>query len=129
MNTTVNAPHSTSTHPMERSVWYFIVFGLFTLWVIYDGRRRSMGTRIIPWAVGTFLLGPIVLPIYFAKRPLRTGEVREGGFAWNVLRNFALFWTVLMVVVAISGIGGVANNQPAPTSDAEAAGAAIGTVT
>jgi hypothetical protein len=107
-------------------VWYVIIFGLLTLWVAFDANRRKLGAaKTILWAIGTFLLGVIVLPIYFARRPLRANEVREGGFAWNVLKNFALTWTILVVVIGISAISSAAGTNAG--SDAEAAGVAIGT--
>lgn len=105
---------------------YLLVFGLLTLYVVIDGIKRKMGALTAAWAIGGLLLGPIILPVYLAKRPLKTNEVREGGFAWNVLKNFALFWTIFIVAIGISAIFGAAN-QATPTSDAEAAGAAIGT--
>ena len=49
------------------------------------------------------VLAPIVLPVYFAKRNLRHGEIREGGTSWNILKNFALFWTLTMSLLAIIG--------------------------
>lgn len=70
------------------------------------------------------MLGVIVVPIYLAKRPLKPNQVREGGLAWNLLKNFALTWTILMVAISISAIGAAASTNPG--SDAEAAGAAIG---
>jgi hypothetical protein len=107
-------------------VWYVIIFGLLTLYVVIDGSRRNLGAmKTALWAIGTFLLGVIVLPIYFAKRPLRPNEVREGGFAWNVLKNFALTWTILLVAIGISAISTAAGTNA--SSDAEAAGVAIGT--
>lgn len=106
-------------------MWYFIIFGLLTIWVVIDGIKRKLGAKTALWAIGTFLLGVIILPIYFAERPLKAGEVREGGLAWNVLKNFALTWTLLIVAIGISAMG--AASSTAPTSDAEAAGAAIGT--
>lgn len=107
-------------------MWYVIIFGLLTLWVAFDANRRKLGAaKTVLWAIGTFLLGVIVLPIYFAKRPLMANQVREGGLAWNVLKNFALTWTLLMVAIGISAIG--AASQTSVSSDAEAAGAAIGT--
>lgn len=107
-------------------MWYVIVFGLITLWVAFDASRRKLGVvKTILWAIGTFLLGVIVVPIYVAKRPLKSNQVREGGFAWNVLKNFALTWTILMVVISFSAIGAASGTNV--TSDAEAAGAAIGT--
>lgn len=106
-------------------MWYFILFGVLALWVGFDASRRNLGAaRALLWTIGTFLLGVIVMPIYIAKRPLKANEVREGGLAWNLLKNFALTWTVLMVAVGISALGAAAGTNPA--SDAEAAGAAIG---
>lgn len=107
-------------------MWYFILFGLLALWIGFDASRRSLGAgRAILWATGTFLLGVVVVPIYLAKRPLRANQVREGGLAWNVLKNFALTWTILMVAISISALGAAIGGTTV-NSDAEAAGAAIG---
>ncbi len=107
-------------------MWYVIIFGLLTLWVGFDANKRKLGAaKTVLWAIGTFLLGVIVVPFYFAKRPLMVNQVREGGLAWNVLKNFALTWTLLIIAVGISAIG--AATQTSVSSDAEAAGAAIGT--
>ncbi len=106
-------------------MWYFILFGLLALWVGFDASRRKLGAaKVILWAIGTLLLGVIVVPIYLAKRPLKANQVREGGLAWNLLKNFALTWTVLMIAISISALGAAASTNPG--SDAEAAGAAIG---
>ena len=106
-------------------MWYVIIFGLLTLWVAFDASRRQLGAaKTILWAIGIFLLGVIVVPIYIAKRPLKVNEVREGGLAWNLLKNFALTWTILMVAISISAIN--AASQTNVNSGAEAAGAAIG---
>lgn len=80
--------------------------------------------KVVLWAIGTFLLGVIVVPIYLAKRPLKANQVREGGLALNLLKNFALTWTVLIVAISIPVLGAAASTNPG--SDAEAAGAAIG---
>jgi hypothetical protein len=107
-------------------VWYFILFGLLALWVGFDASRRNLGAvKAILWAIGTFLLGVIVAPIYLAKRPLKANQVREGGLAWNLLKNFALTWTILMVAISISVVG-AALGTDVGSSNAEAAGAAIG---
>ncbi len=106
-------------------MWYIVLYGLFAIWVLVDGLKRK--TKAIPWAIGTLLLGPVVLPVYVAKRPLKAGEVREGGTGWNVLRNFALFWTVLMAVAAVWGIVAVSERAATLQTEAERAGAAIGT--
>ncbi|MGB6065390.1 MAG: SHOCT domain-containing protein [Desulfomonilaceae bacterium] len=72
----------------------------FGVWVLIDaGKRKS--DKSLWWGIGTAALGPLVLPVYLSKRPLLAEEVREGGAAWNILKNFALFWTVTMAIFAI----------------------------
>jgi hypothetical protein len=106
-------------------MWYAVMYLILALWVLLDALKRKAGA--IPWAIGTLLLGPFVLPLYLAKRPLKAGEVREGGTAWNVLKTFALFWTLLMVVAAVMGLVGASKTYTALESNAERTGAAIGT--
>jgi len=72
-------------------------------------------------------LGVLVPPVYLAKRPLRSGETRDGGAAWNVLRKFALFWTIVMAALTIGGFIRAALTSPTPSSDAALFGAALGT--
>jgi Kef-type K+ transport system membrane component KefB len=107
-------------------MWYIIVNVIFAIWVLVDGKKRK--AKVIPWSIGTLLLGPIVLPVYVAKRPLKSDEVREGGTGWNVLRNFAIFWTIFMVVAAMWGMATVSEQAAMLQTDAEKAGTAIGTV-
>jgi len=66
---------------------YFLLYGAFAPWVLFDGLSRKMGSSAVLWTIGTLILGPITLPIYLALRPLKQGEVREGGTAWNVLKK------------------------------------------
>jgi hypothetical protein len=105
---------------------YLILCGLFALWVLFDGFGRKMGASAILWTVGTLFLGPIILPIYLASRPLNQGEVREGGRAWNILKNFAILWTIVMAIASIAALMGVAKGTENLTSDAARAGAGIG---
>ena len=106
-------------------MWYIILYTVFAIWVFIDALRRK--AKAILWAIGTFFLGPIILPIYIAKRPLKSGETREGGTAWNILKNFAIFWTILMAIASIWGIVSTSVNIPVLQNDAEIAGFAIGT--
>lgn len=105
---------------------YFLLYGVFALWVLYDGLSRRMGASAILWTVGTAVVGPIVLPIYLALRPLKQGEVREGGKAWNVLKNFAILWTIVMLIGSVAALMAMAKGTTGLTSDAARAGAGIG---
>lgn len=52
-------------------MWYFVTFLLAALWVAVNALGRKMGVvSSLLWAVGTFILGVLVLPFYIAKRPL-----------------------------------------------------------
>lgn len=105
---------------------YFLLYGVFALWVLFDSISRKMGVASAFWVLGTAILGPIILPIYLATRPLQEGELREGGKGWNILKNFAILWTIVMVIVSIAALvqmGRVTGNL---TGNAEMVGAGIG---
>lgn len=101
--------------------WLFL---LGSIWVFRDARLR--GNSAVKWSLATIPFGPTVLPFYLSSRHLREGEAREGGRAWNVLKLFALFWTVTIAMCAFIGIGGVSETAAQASSDAERAGVAIG---
>ena len=69
-----------------------------------------------------------MLPVYFAKRNLKVGEVREGGTGWNVIKNFALFWTLTVAVGAIAGMVNAGQVADRATTQAQKAGAALGAI-
>ena len=106
-------------------MWYFIVYGLFAIWVLFDAKKRN--NNMFGWAIPSFILGPIFLPIYLAKRNLKKGEVREGGTGWNILKNFALLWTITMFIAGVSGLAGAGSVIDQSQTAAEEAGAIIGT--
>ena len=81
-------------------MWYLILWAAFAVWVLCDNIHRNLRGASVLWFIGTVLLGPLVLPLYLAWRPLKQGETREGGTSWNVLKNFAVLWTALMCVAA-----------------------------
>jgi hypothetical protein len=105
---------------------YFLIYGVFALWVLVDGISRKVGIATVLWTLGTVILGPIVLPIYLAYRPLKQGEIREGGRAWNILKNFAILWTIVMVIVSVSALVAMGKTTALLTSDVARAGAGIG---
>jgi hypothetical protein len=83
---------------------YFLLYCVFALWVLLDGLIRKISAWAVLWALGTAIFGPIVLPIYLALRPLKQGEVREGGRPWNILKNFAILWTIVMAIATIAAL-------------------------
>jgi hypothetical protein len=81
-------------------MWIFGILALnliAALWVLFDAKKRKMDKPAL-WCVGTILIMILVVPFYFVKRPLRKGEVPEGGTAWNALRIFATCWTLTFMV-------------------------------
>jgi hypothetical protein len=110
----------------EVFMWYWILVFLFAAWVFFDARSRKMETAPL-WAIGTVLVMIFVVPFYFARRSLKPGEVREGGTGWNVMKSFAMIWTVVMLCVGVSGMMAASEVTLTAQSGAEQAGAAIGT--
>lgn len=107
-------------------MWYWVLNIAIALWVFFDARSRKMDQSVL-WAIGTSLLMIFVIPFYFAKRPLKNGEVREGGTAWNVIKSFAIFWTVFMFIAGVAGMMATGDVVTKASSGAEQVGAAIGT--
>lgn len=103
---------------------YLILYIIIAIWLFMDAKKRL--TNGIPWAAFTVLFGPVVVPVWLAKRPLKEGEVREGGTAWNVLKNFALMWTLTMFVWFIAGMAFAAKAVDQTADKYEKAGAGIG---
>ena len=102
------------------------LYSALGIWVLLDSTKRRMNP--IFWTLGTVILGPVVAPFYLAERPLKAGETREGGTAWNVLKWFVMFWTLFMVVAAVAGLIDANEVTPTPHGKAETAAAVIATV-
>jgi hypothetical protein len=107
-------------------MWYWWAGAIAALCVILDGWRRGLRAVTFGWAMAMFLFVPLALPVYFAVRPLYEGETREGGTAWNVLKNFALCWTLLMAIVAVAAVMSLGQASSSQQSDAQRVGYAIG---
>ncbi|PJF43143.1 MAG: hypothetical protein CUN55_09205 [Phototrophicales bacterium] len=74
-----------------------LVFNMIlATWVIFDSTRRQASFL---WVLGTATLGPILFPVYLARRPLIGAEIRTGGPDWIVARHFAWVWTLFMAIV------------------------------
>ena len=78
--------------------WYPLCAGMAAVWVLFDARRR-MAARW--WPLAVLLGGPAGLAAYLAVRPLREGESREGGLAWQLVAMFVVCWTALFAAAAI----------------------------
>ncbi len=107
---------------------YFLLYGAFALWVLLDGLSRRMRLIALLWMIATIAFGPLALPIYLALRPLKSGEVREGGTAWNILKNFAILWTLAMVITGAIALIAIAWHTTGLNNEWEIAGAGVGMV-
>jgi hypothetical protein len=84
----------------ESSVWflgYLIWAGPAGCWLFVDARTRHANRY---W-VAAAITGPIGVAAYWALRPLREGESREGGTAWQILSKSVVLWTALLACVAM----------------------------
>jgi len=104
-------------------VWGLII--VISLWVFFDAKKRIVEQPFL-WAIGTFLFSIFILPFYFAKRNLLTNEIREGGTAWNVIKYFEIYWTLIIVAVGFTYAGSLSSIFASSKSTAEQAGATIG---
>ena len=81
--------------------YILVIHLIITICVLIDGHRLKL--NIIPWTIGTIILGPIILPLYISNRPLKGKEFREG-FKWQKLfTGIAIFWALLLVLIGIWG--------------------------
>lgn len=80
-------------------MWFLIIHGILAIWVFIDALMRK--ANIVLWVIGTTILGPIILPVYVSKRPLKAGEFRESDRLLSWLKKIAISWTILLVVAGI----------------------------
>jgi hypothetical protein len=81
-----------------KHAWYPLLVALAAGWVFADARRRM--TRRA-WGAAVLAGGPLGLAAYLALRPLREGESREGGTAWQLLSKFVVTWTGVLAFAAL----------------------------
>jgi len=77
-------------------MWYLLWIAATAGWLFIDAGSR----RANRWWVAAAVAGPMGLAAYWARRPLRGGESREGGGAWQFLSMLVVFWTVLLAFAA-----------------------------
>jgi hypothetical protein len=88
--------------------------------------RKTPILNSLLWAAGATVLPAVFIPIWLAVRPLKPGQTREGGTGWNILKNFALTWTVLMAYACFLYVISVGSAFSELKTDAELAGGGIG---
>lgn len=81
---------------------YLMLNAGIAIWMYFDGTRRRCA--VVPWCALTIPLAAIAVPAYSAVRPLRKGEFRSGGVAWNALKSFVIVWTATIVAIALGRI-------------------------
>ena len=105
-------------------MWYLLLNMCFALWIFTDARRRKMDFAEL-WGAASLVLMVVVVPFYISRRPLKRGEVREGGAVWCFSKWFALLWTVLMVSAAVAGKIATSHAVDKAAGNAEGTGTAI----
>jgi hypothetical protein len=63
---------------------------VLAVWVGRDASKRQTQTAPFLWGLGVLLVWILFLPLYLAKRPLKTGEVRSGGGGWNFIKYLVM---------------------------------------
>jgi hypothetical protein len=81
---------------------------VLAVWVERDASRRQTQTAPFLWGLGVLLFWILFFPLYLAKRPLKTGEVRSGGGGWNFMKNLAIVVTAYVPIVMVLGLSDVA---------------------
>jgi heme/copper-type cytochrome/quinol oxidase subunit 2 len=105
-------------------MYYWILSAILAFWVAADAYTRSNNVAL--WGIGAFIAGPIVIPIYCAKRHLNDGEQRKGGTGWIFAKVFVIIWTVTSIVVTVAGVISTNQSIAATTSEVEKAGMQAG---
>jgi hypothetical protein len=79
-------------------LWYPLWTAVAAAWVFIDAQGRVANRY---WITAVAIAGPVALAAYLAFRPLREGESREGGRAWQFLSMFVVWWTALLTFAAL----------------------------
>jgi hypothetical protein len=84
-------------HPNTSAITYHLLVSATIAYLVSRDSLSREG-KLPHWGyllACVFNLWAFAFPFYFAKRRLFEGEVRRGGYYWNVCRSFTLLWTLL----------------------------------
>lgn len=82
--------------------YLLLIHLMLTICVLIDGHKLK--SNVIPWAIGTTILGPIILPLYISKRPLNGCERRGCGKWRKLFKGLAVLWVLLWAAISIWGV-------------------------
>ena len=80
----------------------FLIAIVLAVWTFRDAKRRQTHTAPFLWSLGVLFFSAVFFPLYLAKRPLKSSELREGGLGWNFLKYFAIYFTVIMPLATVA---------------------------
>jgi hypothetical protein len=83
---------------------YFLESALLAAWLVSDAlERRAKVLSSLGWAAAALVLAPIVIPRWYANRPLKSNETRKGGVDSNFYTAFGI------VTVLYTGVSAACN--------------------
>ncbi len=81
---------------------YLYLSIVLAVYVLYDAKKRNVKiVSMVLWALATAIIPMLFFPLYSMKKPLKSGEKRVGGGAWNFLKMFIVIWTLGMWALTI----------------------------
>ncbi len=70
---------------------YFLESGVLAAWLVADAiERRAKFTTTLGWTLAALLMAPVIVPRWYANRPLKAGECRKGGVDANYFTAFGI---------------------------------------
>jgi hypothetical protein len=99
-----------------------LILGGYILW---DGRRRGVN-MLLGWVLFAALAGLLMVPFWWAFRPLRPNEVRKGGPTYVIMKNYAILWAIGGVVSMVFAFGWSLQEASTMITPAERAGGVLG---
>ena len=70
---------------------YFLESGVLAAWLVADAiERRAKFTTTLGWTLAALLMAPVIIPRWYANRPLKAGECRKGGVDANYFTAFGI---------------------------------------